>query len=68
MAQELIEPAQEVCVEPKELARYEGEGGREAPEPAAAHTEEPNMMNRHAPLVGPNAKCKVSGTDTLQIA
>jgi RNA recognition motif-containing protein len=45
MAQELIEPAQEARVEAKDLARYEGEGGREAPEPAAAHPDEPNIMN-----------------------
>ena len=27
-------------VEPEELARFEGEGGLEAPEPAASHPEE----------------------------
>ena len=68
MAQEPIEAAPGVRLEPEDLARYEGEGGREAPEPAAAHPEEPNIMNRRAALVGPTAKCKVSGTDTLQIA
>jgi RNA recognition motif-containing protein len=39
MAQEPIEPAPEMRVEPQDLARYEGEGGREA------HPEEPNIMN-----------------------
>ena len=29
-------------VEPEDLARFEGEGGLEAPEPAAAHPEEWN--------------------------
>lgn len=49
MAQELIEPAQEARLEPEELARYEGEGGREAPEPAAAQPEGPNIMNTKRP-------------------
>ena len=31
-------------VEPDDLARFEGEGGREAPEPAAPQPEEPSAQ------------------------
>jgi hypothetical protein len=42
-----LHPGQGVAVrrvEPEDLARFEGEGGREAPEPARPHPEEPRTQ------------------------
>ena len=68
----------------EDLARFEGEGGSEAPEPATAHPEEPNILNtklyagnlaatgvrdhKAFRVVSASANCKVSGTDSRQIA
>jgi hypothetical protein len=35
-----------VRVEPEELARFEGEGGLEAPGPASTHPEEPSTQQK----------------------
>jgi hypothetical protein len=68
----------------EDLARFEGEGGLQAPEPATARPEEPNILNtklyvgnlaatgvrdhKAFRVVAASAKCKVLGTSTWQIA